>query len=81
MSLKLINFDIHSDNLFSILYGITFDIYVVITLKDNVLKSISKIRKLKHRNAKLFSKQEKLNSAIVQFKIIGKQFVKNIYNF
>ena len=72
MSLKLINFDIHSDNLLSILYGITLDIYVVITLKDNVLKSISKIRKLKLK---------KSNSAIVQFKIIGKKFVKNIYNF
>ena len=81
MSLKLIKFDIHSDNLFYILYGITFDIYVVITLKHKVLKSISKIIKLKHRNANLFSKQEKSNSAIVQFKIIGKQFVNNIYHF
>ena len=55
MSLNLINFGIHSDNKFSILYSITFNIYVVIKLMDKVL-NISKIRKFKQRNANLFNK-------------------------
>ena len=83
MSLNLINFAIYSDKYVSILYGITLNIYVVISGKDNVLKAISKIRKLKHLNANLFSKQEKSIRQFFNLKLYGNSFLKIyiIYNF